>query len=1012
MAAIDNQLQAWLEGEAARTGAPRATYRCQFTRDFTFENAVGVMDYLADLGVSHLYASPLLRAGADSTHGYDIVDHNTVNPNLGGEAGFERLSQALRAAGLGLILDIVPNHMGIADPANGWWQDVLENGPASIVARNFDINWRPVDRALENKIVLPILEDQYGKVLEMGKFRLSREGGAFVIHYYGFRLPVAQHTCAPILSLKLDDLRRELGEESEPVTELLSILTAIGHLPPPTELPADRIAERLREKEIVKRRIAALADSCEPFRAALDESIEAFNGVPGRLETFNQMDGLIEGQSWRPAFWRVAGEEINFRRFFEINTLAAVRVELAEVFEDTHGLILKFIADGKVDGLRIDHPDGLWDPAQYLRRLQTYALAAKYRTEHPDSCRNGNGETLRHDIADWLDARGASRAEGRGEPWPLYVVVEKILGQDEPLPLDWMTEGTTGYDFARVADGLAIDGTNRRAFDRIYGHFTGRQLWFHEIVNDSKRAIMALSFAGELGALAMQLQAIARRNRRTRDFTLGGLRFALREIIAALPIYRTYVTTRKPEISPRDRAYLEAAIGEARRRNPRIPAAIPDFVGDTLLLRNLQDFPPALHREMIEFLAKFQQIAGPVMAKGFEDTALYIYNRLVSLNDVGGRPDRFGVSREEFHAHNADRRRCWPLTMLAGSTHDAKRSEDVRARISVLSEMAGPWRAALGRWSHRNAPRKMIIEGQAAPDRNDEYLLYQTLVGAWPPDSPGSEGFARFRARILAYMQKAVKEAKVHTSWISANEAYDKALARFIERLLDDTRRNPVIQDIASFARHVAYFGRFNSLAQVLLRLASPGVPDIYQGTEMWDLSLVDPDNRRPVDFGTRRGELARLRRGIQAGDLAALADELVGTIENGAIKLYVIVRALDLRRENEALFAQGGYEPVAAGGDLERHVVAFARRHGDDALIAVAPRLVATLTRGQERPPIGEGVWDDTWLRLDPALAGNAWRNIYTGETLIPVDRGGTASLPMPAVLSHFPVAILVKQA
>ncbi|MCE5228371.1 malto-oligosyltrehalose synthase, partial [bacterium] len=979
MAIVASEINEWLNGLARRSCPPRATYRVQFTREFTLGSAAELCDYLAKLGVSHLYASPLLMAGAESTHGYDIVDHNTINPNLGGEEALGRLVESLRANRLGMILDIVPNHMGIADPANGWWQDVLENGPASSVARNFDIDWRPIARELEDKIVLPILEDQYGKVLEAGKFRLSREGGAFAIHYYGFRLPLAEHTIAPVLTYKIDDLKRELGEESEPVTELLSIVTAIGHLPPPAELPPEKIAERHREKEIVKKRIAALAETCDAFHKALDASIEAFNGTVEQPDSFNLLDALIEAQSWRPAFWRVAGEEINFRRFFEINTLAAVRVELAEVFEATHGLILKLIGDGIVDGLRVDHPDGLWDPAQYLRRLQTHAVIRKYMAERGPA---DDAEGLRHVIGDWLDGRTGARRDGRIEPWPMYVVVEKILGQDEPLPLDWMAEGTTGYDFLRVADGLAIDGANRRALDRAYAHFTGERLWFPEIVNDAKRTTMRVSFAGEVGTLAMQLARIARKNRRTRDFTLGGLRFALREIIAGLPVYRTYITTRAPEISQRDRGYVEGAIEEARRRNERLPAAVFDFIGDTLLLRNLNDFPPALHRDMLEFVMKFQQVAGPVMAKGYEDTALYVYNRLVTLNEVGGRPDRFGVPREEFHAHNIDRRRYWPQTMLAGSTHDTKRSEDVRARIAVLSEMPGPWRAALGRWSHRNAPRKTIIDGRAAPDRNDEYLLYQTLVGAWPPEPPGSEAFDRFRERILAYMQKAVKEAKVHTSWISANEAYDKALARFVDRVLDNTRRNPIISDIGAFARHVAYFGRFNSLSQLLLRLASPGVPDIYQGSEMWELSMVDPDNRRPVDFETRRRELDRLREAIDGGELGTLAERLVQQIETGAVKLYVILRALALRKEHERLFCDGGYDPIGAVGDEERHVVAFMRRDGLGELIAVVPRLVATLTRGQERPPTGE-VWGETRINLPPDAAGQSWTNIYTGEVL-----------------------------
>ncbi len=681
-----SEIHDWLDGLARRVRPPRATYRVQFSPAFTLQAAIDLCAYLADLGVSHLYASPLLRAGADSTHGYDIVDHNALNPNLGGQDDFARLGQALRARGLGLILDIVPNHMGIADPANGWWQDVLENGPASPVARYFDINWHPVARELENKIVLPILEDQYGKVLEDGKFRLSREGGAFVIYYYGYRLPVAAHTVAPILTGRIEDLKRELGEQSEPFTELLSIVTAIGHLPPPAEMPPEKIAERNREKEIVKRRIAALADSCEPLRRALDETVEAFNGTPGRPDAFNALDGLIEAQSWRPAFWRVAGEEINFRRFFEINTLAAVRVELPEVFEATHDLILKFVAEGRVDGLRVDHPDGLWDPAQYLRRLQIYTVAEKFQAERG---KVEDPEALRRAIGDWLDGRAAARAEGNLEAWPFYIVAEKILGQDEPLPLDWMAEGTTGYDFLRVADGLAVDSTNRRALDRAYAHFIGARLWFPDIVYDAKLTTMRVSFVGEVWTLALQLAAIARRNRRTRDFTLGGLRFALREIIAALPVYRTYIATRAPEISARDRGYLESAVAEARRRNARLPAAVFDFVGDTLLLRNLNEFPPALHRDVIEFLVSSSRSPAPSWPRGSRtprSTSTIAWRR----STKSAAAPTASARRARNSRSHADRRRLWPRTMLAGSTHDTKRSEDGAPESRCCPRCPGP----------------------------------------------------------------------------------------------------------------------------------------------------------------------------------------------------------------------------------------------------------------------------------------------------------------------------------
>ncbi len=998
---MDDDIKAVLDGLARRHVLPRATYRLQFSHEFTFAQAAVLADYLAELGVSHAYCSPLLKAGADSTHGYDIVDHNHLNPNLGGDEGFLGFSDALRAHGLGLVLDIVPNHMGIADPGNTWWQDVLENGPSSLYAGHFDIQWHPAADGTGSRIVLPILEDQYGKVLEEGKLKLVHEEGAFFVHYYDFRMPVAPGTYSPLLTHRLDELKRLLGENSEPLTELLSIMTAISHLPPRTALPPEQVAERNREKEIIKRRIAALEAACPEVREALERTVEDTNGRIGEPASFDPLDRLIGNQAWRPAFWRVASEEINFRRFFEINTLAAIRVERIEVFEATHRLILRLLAEGRVNALRIDHPDGLWDPAQYLRRLQVHHLLALWRAAQghepePDS--------PARPVSDWLDAFEARRA-GRDEPWPLWVVVEKILSEGEPLPPDWMCAGTTGYDFIAAAEGLFIDADNQRAFDKIYAQFSGQGRPLREIVHASKLAVMRVSLASEIIALSLRLYAIAKGNRRTRDFTLGGLRAALREVVAALAVYRTYITARTHELSARDREYIESAIRVARRRTPEGFGLALDFIRETLLLRNLDQFPPAMRPEIKDFIMKFQQVAGPVMAKGFEDTALYVQNRLVSLNEVGVHPDRFGIDPDGFHAHNAERRAQWPHAMLAGSTHDTKRSEDVRARIHVLSELPGEWRAALGRWSRRNAGRKTFVDGEPAPDRNDEYLLYQTLIGAWPEAAPGSPGFADFRERIGRYMEKATREAKVHTSWINANEGYDAAVQSFVARLLDDSRRNPFLEELGALARRVAFFGRFNSLSQLLLRLTAPGVPDIYQGSELWDLSLVDPDNRRPVDYPRRRAELARLRE--HTGDPATLAEELMGRIEDGAIKLHVLQRALALRRKRERLFSHGDYLPLAASGGRARHVTAFARREGEAALIAVVPRLVVGLTRGEERPPIGGELWADTRLTLPEGWAGRPWRNIFTGEMVEPEPVEAPA-LALGRVLARFPLALL----
>ena len=999
---MESDVKERLAALAAERKLPRATCRIQFSREQKFEDAAALAAYLAELGISHLYASPVLKAGAESTHGYDITDHDHLNPNLGGDEAFTRMSDALRAAGVGLILDIVPNHMGIADPGNRWWQDVLENGPASAHAQFFDINWHPAARKHENRIVLPILEEQYGRVLEEGKLALSREDGAFSLRYYDFVLPLAPQTWAPILEACLPGLKERRGEGSEPAGELESILTALRYLPPRAPLAPEKIAERTREKEVIKRRLVALAEAAPEFTDLLGEAVRRFNGEPGRPETFDALDRLIDEQSWRPAFWRVAGEEINFRRFFDINHLAGIRVELPEVFEATHRLIMRLLGERRVDGLRIDHPDGLWDPQPYLRRLQVHDLLARLRADGVEIAE----DALCRPVSDWLDQWIGTRAHA-AQPWPLFVVVEKILTGEEPLPADWACAGTTGYDFLNDALGVLVDRAGQKPLDRIYAQFTGAGESLGEIVNRSKKMIMLTSLASEVNMLALRLEQVSEANRRTRDFTLNGLTHALREVIAAFPVYRTYITHRTRELSARDRGHVEAAIAEARRRNPRTSHTIFDFIRETLLLENRDQFPPAMQRELVDFIMKFQQVAGPVMAKGVEDTSFYLYNRLVALNEVGGEPDRFGLGVEEFHARMQLRRRDWPHAMLATATHDTKRGEDTRARLAVLSELSGEWRAAVNRWGRRNATRKTMIEGAEAPDRNTEYLFYQAVLGSWPAEAPGTPGFAEFRERIGAYMEKATREAKEHTSWISPNAPWDEALKQFADWLLDDSRRNAFLGEIGAFAQRIAWFGRFNSLAQTLLKLTAPGIPDIYQGTELWDLSLVDPDNRRPVDWNARREALARLRQAREdaGGDLRPLADDLVTRLADGEAKLYLVERALDLRRRRPVLFEQGDWQPFAPSGGRSEHLVAFARRAGGEALMAVAPRLVATLLAGEERLPLGEAAWGDTRVPLPSA---GAWRSVLTGERF-EVEEGGTLSAA--TLLGHFPVALMERE-
>ncbi len=992
---IDTLIQQLLE----QRRIPRATYRIQFNEQFTFRDALALVPYLHDLGISDLYASPIFKSRSGSTHGYDICDHSQFSPVLGTADAFDALSAALHDRGMGLILDTVPNHMGIGDPCNAWWMDVLENGPGSAYADYFDIDWQPIKPELENKVLIPILEDQYGKVLESGKFRLAYEDGAFFLYYYENKLPITPRTYSLILSYRLDALIETLGADNEQLQELQSILTALSHLPSRTEQDPAKRTERQREKEVIKRRIAALVNSSPAVQTALNETVQDFNGTIGDPHSFDLLDNLIDAQPYRPAFWRVAAEEINYRRFFDINDLAAIRVERPEVFQDTHRLIFKLLSEGKVNGLRIDHPDGLWNPPHYFYQLQEGYIADAVKVH------------LQTDDPAVTDAVIRRLQEQNNDEdvrnWPLYVVVEKILSETEPLPQEWAVYGTTGYDFMSAVTGLFVDSNHQPAFDGIYHRFIKDHPDFPALIVASKQMTMENALSSEINALAYQLERINEKNRRYRDFTLNGIITALREVIASMAIYRTYISD-PHTISERDQRYIEAAVAAARWRNPQIAGSLFYFIRNTLLLRNMDEFREEHRQDLIAFVMKFQQVTGPVMAKSVEDTAFYIYNRLVSLNEVGGEPQTFGTSIKDFHGRNRERLRCWPHSMLASSTHDTKRTEDVRARISVLSEIPGEWNAGLARWKRSNGNHRTLVDGSPAPDRNEEYLFYQIVIGAWPFEPTSPEEFATFRERIAAYMLKAAKEAKVHTGWINPNQAYDDALQNFVRAALDEKTGARFLADMGAFQRRIAYYGMFNGLSQQLLKLTSPGVPDIYQGTELWDLSLVDPDNRRPVDYQRRTNYLT----GLQAadGDRAALVQDLLDRAGDGRIKLYVTSRALAYRREHPQVFRESDYVPLEASGDKRDHVIAFSRRYADESLIVVVPRLIAELVGGVERPPLGDEVWGNTAVTFPAEYAGRAFRNLFTDEivTVNPSDQ--SAGLPLSILLTRFPVALLVQ--
>ncbi|MCC6174586.1 MAG: malto-oligosyltrehalose synthase [Chloroflexi bacterium] len=1041
---------------------PGATYRVQLNRGFTFRDARRIVPYLADLGITDLYTSPFLRAAPESTHGYDVTDHNALNPAIGTEDSLTALASELREQQMTMLLDIVPNHMGVGNSANTWWNDVLENGPASVYAPYFDIDWRPLKAELHNKVQLPILGDQYGRVLEHGELKLHfvPDEGFFFLQYWERILPIAPRTYALILDGPCRRLAARLPSDDDNLLELQSILTAISYLPDRDATDPRLVAQRNREKEVIKRRLSSLVMVAPEVGVEIETEVAALNGQPGDPHSFDALDALLQEQVYRLSFWRVAAEEINYRRFFDVNELAAIRIENPRVFRDTHRLIFRLLRQKKAAGLRVDHPDGLWDPAQYFHRLRRWRAVVEAERREED-------QAILDAVVDGMPVDGMPLP-----PEPLYVVVEKILASDETLPDDWPVHGTTGYEFMNVVGSLFVDGASRRRFDELYERFINQRIDFQMLAYESKRNVMTLSLASEVNVLTSYLNQISERNRRSRDFTLHALRRAVREVIACFPVYRTYITGQP--IAERDRAHIEVAIAWARRRNPAVEPTIFQFLHDTLLLQAADEDDVEGRERLLQFVMKFQQTTGPVTAKAVEDTAFYIYNRLVSLNEVGGEPDAFGVAVTAFHRLNAERLQNWPHTLVATSTHDTKRSEDVRARISVLSEFPREWSQAIARWARSNRGKKRPANGTPSPSRNDEYLLYQILLGAWPLGPLGGESRSVFVERIQEYMAKATKEAKVHTSWINPNEAYDEAVREFVGAILDPKQSVVFLEDFARFRPLVVRAGAVNSLSQTLLKLTVPGVPDTYQGNEIWDFSLVDPDNRRPVDYGIRGRMLRSLMRaveraGVADGDgqpqdrnsvehsgpddgaepgqaasdrppdsavsrpLGKLVTSLVEEWQDGRIKLYLTWRTLRFRREHADLFKRGAYHPIGATGRLADHVCAFARElaraaGGERILVAVprlTGRLLADVAASNDEdvgiPPLGPlafrtGVWEGTDLLL-PDKPGIRYRDLFTGalvETAAPPDRapdGVRSALPLARLFASFPVTLLHRE-
>jgi (1->4)-alpha-D-glucan 1-alpha-D-glucosylmutase len=973
---------------------PLTTYRLQLHAGFPLGAACDVVPYLASLGVATCYTSPFFTAVPGSTHGYDVSDHNEINPELGGIEALDRLRAALTEHGLGHIADFVPNHMGIGTGRNARWNDVLENGPSSPASDFFDIEWSPETEELHAKLLLPILGDQYGRVLERGELVVLFHDGQLTLKYGDSTLPINPRQSPRAFKLALEPLTAILGPDNPALHEFQSIITSLQKLPPYTERRPELMAERQREKDVARARLARLVLETPVVGQQIEAALQIFNGAPGRPESFNELHDLLESQPYRLSYWRTASHEINYRRFFDVNTLAGLRVERPEVFGATHKLLETLLQQGTIDAVRIDHPDGLFDPARYFDMLQELAV----RAWHVEPSRDG--EPPRR---------------------PLYVVAEKIVSGQEALPHRWAVHGTTGYNYLNDLNGLFVNSAHGRRMRRTYAKLTGRLEPFEDVVYASNRLIMETGMASELNVLAHMLNRIGKGNRRSRDFTLESLRGVITEVVACFPVYRTYVD--EQGWTAEDRAIVEQAIARARRRNPAMESSLFDFFREVMLARDeggaprpgdrRDGYPPAdatEARDRSHFAMKLQQYTGPVHAKGLEDTSFYRYNLLLSLNEVGGDPDRFGRSVAEFHDANLRRLREWPWEMIATSTHDTKLGEDVRARVNVLSELPDEWAREAGIWMRLNRNYRTVVDGEPAPDRNDEYRFYQALIGIWPADLGGPIRLAprAIIERLQAYMIKAVKEAKLHTSWLTPNQGYETAVTTFVEAVLTDPR---FLESFLPFQLRVAVSGMVNSLAQVTLKLGSPGVADFYQGNELWDQSLVDPDNRRPVDFERRRQMLAEVDRVLAldvAQRTAAIAERLRAW-QDGGIKLLVTAAGLRLRRERPDIFLSGEYLPLVTESTVGASIVAFARMHGDSVALFVAPRFSASLIDDQHPMPLGVERWKTTRVLLPASMTDRSFRNVLTGAEVTPVVTDSQAWVFAGQLFETVPVAILV---
>jgi len=906
---------------------PIATYRLQFNHAFTFKDALRIIPYLAELGISHIYASPIFKAKKGSLHGYDIADHNMLNDEIGSYTDFENLIAKVNEYRMGWVQDIVPNHMAI-DCQNKLLMELFEHGREVLPCQYFDIEWNHQYETIRGRLLTPILGSVYGDCLEKGEIKLVYDQEGFSLCYYDHRFPLRIETYALVMEQGLVKLKNELGSNHSGLIKLLGVLFSIKNLP-----GVQQVDERKLQSSFTKSILWELYTNDEPIRKFIDSTIAEINGVPGRPETFSLLDSIHSEQLYKLSFWKVATEELNYRRFFTVNDLISLRVEEEQVFRNTHQLIFELINQGKINGLRVDHIDGLYDPHTYLERLR----------------------------------RSASDT---------YIVVEKILGFDEMLPTVWPIQGTTGYDFCNYVNALFCKKQNQRLFEQIYHRFTGDLIHFESLLVECKRKIIDTHLAGDIDNLAILIKNVSGKDRRGTDITLYGLRKALIELMIYFPVYRSYINGQI--FSSEDRMRLQTAIHNARKAHPGLSREFA-FIERFLLLKFDPYATDEEKRNWTNVVMRFQQFTGPLMAKGFEDTFLYNYNQLISLNEVGGFPQMFGIHTETFHLFNGKRVRFWPNSMNTTSTHDSKRGEDIRARINVLSEIPVEWNEQVKNWARINKHLKEKDESGLIPDANDEYLFYQTLIGSFQPD----EDKEQYKTRISDFMLKAIREAKVHTDWIAYNTVYEKGLLSFIQRVLDRNESSGFFDEFIPFQNKIAKYGLYNSLSQTLIKITSPGVPDFYQGTELWDFNLVDPDNRKQVDFDKRIKLLNELKQ-VPISEFPYFIPVLLAKWQDGRIKMFLIYRCNKARNDRAELFKNGVYIPISCGGVFRENIVAFARKLDSQWAVVAVPRFLTGIIK-EVQIPVTDEIWADTFIQLPadiPAVENN-WYNVITGESL-----------------------------